>query len=352
MQRKLTLFFEFTGADALRVQVVFRGGLCSEYLNINSASIQRIGDSLREAFRVFILSKRQDADELAFATVAWKKCCTLFSSSRSLFEMLSAAIVSDSITETEICGSLASTFPFDLLYWANPESSKYERFNFWGVRHPVIRQVPTDKWHYSSLAPHVQSGEQFSVVSVVGQDYRDTEELNAIRQLEARKTIKITDLSACSDTNEFLERFLNEQCDLAHFACHCSAVKQANGEERVLHLDFGGIRAENFAVLAPLDVRKPFVFLNSCKSAPYDHTDPADFLNALYHKHAIGLLVTEADIPNDFAVDFARVFYANLAREMRVGPAFYAARTSFISGKYRISGLAYALFCDPNLILI
>ena len=67
-------------------------------------------------------------------------------------------------------------------------------------------------------------------------------------------------------------------------------------------------------------------------------------------KHG-GFIGAEYDLPEAFASDFARVFYANLLKLEHLGLALFRTRWFFAKEYNNPLGLFYSLYADPNLRL-
>jgi hypothetical protein len=150
-----------------------------------------------------------------------------------------------------------------------------------------------------------------------------------------------------------------------HYACHCNTEDEdawkhcldfalAEGQNRV-QLPLQNLRNVLGQLLSEQDTRvsnRTVTFLNACGSAvvsPFNRGSFADlFLEWFGHAGFIG---AEYDLPEAFASEFARVFYANLLKFGHLGLALFRTRWFFAKKYNNPLGLFYSLYADPDLRL-
>lgn len=152
---------------------------------------------------------------------------------------------------------------------------------------------------------------------------------------------------------------------MLHFACHCRP-SAAGGDALLLSLvqdqdddpnpPVIELETLNFVDVSGRFACNPLVFLNACQSA-----GGADALRVTLHlpgmfveKGAASVIATACPVPDTFAAEFARVFYAYFltgrpdpapdGQPMTVAAALRATRRYFLEVHHNPLGLAYGLY--------
>jgi hypothetical protein len=146
---------------------------------------------------------------------------------------------------------------------------------------------------------------------------------------------------------------------IQHFACHCwtqngaptvafgSSVAPAELTAKSIN---DGIDALTNTLNPPVPHRPaPLVFLNACGTAKLLPGSvrplPAFFL----HNGNRGFIGTEIDIPDDFAAEFATVFYDRLLAHDTAGEALLEAKLTMVRRRMNPLGCVYAMYADPDI---
>lgn len=165
--------------------------------------------------------------------------------------------------------------------------------------------------------------------------------------------------AAATLVNRLRER---RQAQINHYLCHCVTLDPSpwnhrlvfGSEEKKVSLELAALRGAFLD--APTDrpllaFKNTFTFLNACASAsvaPSRTSFPDLFLGFFDN---LGFIGPEYTIPETFACDFARVFYANWLRWKHLGTALFKTRWFFAKKYCNPLGLFYTLYADPDLQL-
>jgi hypothetical protein len=93
------------------------------------------------------------------------------------------------------------------------------------------------------------------------------------------------------------------------------------------------------------------VFLNACGSAHLDPADPASFPELFLEDgfDFLGVIGTEATIPEQFAREFAKRFYHCLFKGYDIGHALLTSRWQMLRQYGNPLGILYTLYAEPEL---
>jgi hypothetical protein len=155
-----------------------------------------------------------------------------------------------------------------------------------------------------------------------------------------------------------------------HFSCHCDTSDRLNGRH-TLTLNAGGWWEElsgrggrKVSLDALTDQllllrhssqqaagRRPLIFLNACGSA---HINPAGAgsFSEMFLKNQfgyLGLIGTEATIPDHFASAFTKAFYEDVLQGEEIGEALYNARWKMLQAHNNPLGLLYTIYAEPEI---
>jgi hypothetical protein len=146
---------------------------------------------------------------------------------------------------------------------------------------------------------------------------------------------------------------------LHHFCCHCSAESD-DPWEHFLRLGEVEVTLEDlthhFEVYPGSNeakTRERIAFLNACESAAVSPLSKASFpaLFLEYFGH-VGFIGPEHRIPDAFAYEFARVFYAHLFKLRDLGTALFKTRWFFAKKYNNPMGLFYTLYANGDVRLV
>jgi hypothetical protein len=102
--------------------------------------------------------------------------------------------------------------------------------------------------------------------------------------------------------------------------------------------------------------QSPLVFLNACATSPVEVNDFIDVKRTFLGLGHRGVIVTEANMPDEYASIFSRRFYHGLtandvasSQERSVGAAMHQAKWETLKAGKNPLGLLYNLRGDPDL---
>jgi hypothetical protein len=145
---------------------------------------------------------------------------------------------------------------------------------------------------------------------------------------------------------------------LYHFCCHCSAEGHDTWKH-FLKLGESTMTIENlkhFSEMRPISSQvgagDRMTFLNACEGAAVTPLSKSSFPELFldYFKH-VAFIGPESDIPDAFAYEFARVFYAYLFKLKDLGMALFKARWFFAKKYNNPMGLFYTFYANGDVRL-
>jgi hypothetical protein len=152
---------------------------------------------------------------------------------------------------------------------------------------------------------------------------------------------------------------------ILHFHCHCDTRTQPSGQHAlILHtgairggerrVDLDSLRDALYLLRReqPKDEQSgPLVFLNACGSAGVDPIGATSFPQLFLAKgmRFLGVIGTEASIPDEFARTFARKFYDRVLEGVEIGASLYAARWELLDICKNPLGILYTLYAEPEI---
>jgi hypothetical protein len=251
--------------------------------------------------------------------------------------------------------------PWELLYSESPsEPLSYE--NFWGMRyiihHLIIQEdrpgdVEDKTIHYASRPK-------------LGLFAFDDESLPGIKKKEIpffdklKKEGKITlqklpplDPRVNKKEAELVrfKQFLNNSLHVIHFACH--ALYDENDQVNSFIQLSDGIRISlnDLAQKPKASMRDfPLVVLNACKTGQVNPMDVRYFAGDFIKYGALGVVATQAAVPDGLAADFTRHLYRHLLKGRYLGESVLRARQELLRQRNPV-GLWYALYATPIIKL-
>lgn len=266
----------------------------------------------------------------------------------------SQEIVCDALNAGTIVQIVSKDFfiPWDLLY-SGPLDERTHISFYWGMKHIISRTIIQNVHRYH-VSPVIQS--KRPKVGLVTSDrlpYVEKQEIPALKKLHQKRRIQLTPLRALSTTqrgNELMElgRFLGQELELIHFACH--AYEQDPVEQSYLFVtrDFS-ISMIDFVVGKYELKHNPFVILNACLTSIINPLYTSSWAEKLWERGARGVLATDFRVPDWFAASFSEVLYRHLLSGIPIGETLLTARRQLWSEQRNPLGLAYSLYSPPSI---
>lgn len=248
------------------------------------------------------------------------------------------------------------SIPWELLYSASLEKPAYK--NFWGMKYIVSRIINQDDrpGDIESTTIEVQSKPKLGLFALKTNNLPSisTKEIPFFQKLKKAGKISLrvlpgldpTPANKDSEVNRF-KQFFNEPYDVAHFACHAHYDEQKSLESFIQLSK--GIRISLFdlAQQPPVAIKDfPLVVLNACKMGAINPMDVRYFAGDFIKYGALGVVATEAAVPDNLAADFTRHLYKHLLNEKYLGESVLLARNELLQRGNPI-GLLYALYAPP-----
>lgn len=315
-------------------------------------TIRRHAAELRAAFREYLRNPNSDEAVRKFAEQSYaifqKICYRAKWRDRQLFPELKSLFNLDYLLEVKLTGAIAA-FPFELLYVREPELPILAEF-FLGFRVKVRKSgmQSTKRIEWLAKKYSIQLGKDCALgfARHTGLQHSGPE-LAELRTHADKKLIRLQEFSTpATKPIQVIASWMKEQFHMVHFACH---VRGGNGTPHRMEFHDGELSVDHFKQEDKVLDRAPFVFINACQSGAMDITNGDDLAQIIGDRYAVGLLVTESDIPDHFALDFARVFYNRLFVGASVGDTLAQVKMEFSNTSYRFSGLAYSLFSTVEI---
>jgi hypothetical protein len=202
-------------------------------------------------------------------------------------------------------------------------------------------KLKTDLYVYNGL-PYV--GRERDFFTKDNFDYFDAE-------------IEIPEIYGGDPAEKLMDNLLaKENVQFHHFCCHCDSTDDDTwkhslkfGRNRLFLKD---LRYHYLTNKKQIRFDETIAFLNTCGGAVVNPLTkasfPSVFLDCFGHAGFIG---PEYKIPDAFACEFARVFYANLLRFGNLGLALFKTRWFFAKKYNNPLGLFYTLYADNEIKL-
>jgi CHAT domain len=155
------------------------------------------------------------------------------------------------------------------------------------------------------------------------------------------------------------------RAEIYHFHCHCETFGPPSGKYAlILHtgrwvggerrVELGSLRDALYQLrfmVPKAEGPRPLVFLNACGSTHVDPTEATSFPELFLEKGLdfLGVIGTEATIPEYFAREFAKRFYHRLFQGDNLGEALLASRWQMLRQFHNPLGILYTLYADPEV---
>jgi hypothetical protein len=165
--------------------------------------------------------------------------------------------------------------------------------------------------------------------------------------------------------NGFAGHPRNPPDQILHFHCHCDTRAQRTGQHALILHTGAYIHGERKIDLDSLrdalhqlsyeqtkgGQSRPLVFLNACGSAGVDPMGATSFPQLFLEEgmRFLGVIGTEASIPDEFARIFARKFYDRVLEGFEIGSALHAIRWELLQICKNPLGILYTLYAAPEI---
>jgi hypothetical protein len=245
--------------------------------------------------------------------------------------------------------------PWQLLYDGDPNVIRYE--NFWGFRYIISRCIIRDMrgqgFPFPLLpvldVPSVALQTDESLAHVFKEEIPFFEKLHDTGKI---RLFKLRSLDAADSNNE--KKFFANFCDstaasISHYACHAHYDDTQPHHSHLLLTDQFPLSIRDIESLDTELAKDCFVFLNACETGLHNPLRTLDFVNAFLRNGAKGVIVTETQISDQFAANFAKRFYRLFLQGREVGACLLKSTQSFLEKDGNPLGLVYAYYGDPSL---
>ncbi len=155
-------------------------------------------------------------------------------------------------------------------------------------------------------------------------------------------------------TTELLEN--NSQ--VHHFISHCDSSPKADWRKSLQfgrkNIKLSKLKAYHFEKdeNSHDKLKNTLLFLNNCGSASITPLTSVNFPQLFIEKFGYkGFIGTEHDIPDNFACQFAKVFYAYFLKQGHLGMGLFRTRWFFAKTHHNPLGLFYTLYANPDIRL-
>ncbi len=251
--------------------------------------------------------------------------------------------------------------PWELLYSDSlSEPLAFEKF--WGMKHIIHHLIiqddrpgdaETKTIHYDSR-PRLGlfAFEDASLPSIKNKEIPFFNKLKKDGKITLQK-LPYLDPTVSKKEAELVrfKKFLNKPLHVAHFACHAlydekdqvnSFIQLSNG----IRISLDDLAQEPKTVIRDF----PLVVLNACKTGQVNPMDVRYFAGDFIKYGALGVVATEAAVPDGLAADFTCHLYRHLLKGTYLGESVLRTRQELMR-RGNPAGLLYALYATPIIKL-
>lgn len=270
----------------------------------------------------------------------------------------SQEIIRDALNAPTIVQIVSKDFfiPWELLY-DSPLDTSADIPYYWGMKHIISRTIIQDVRRGAHVSPIMES--KRPKVGVVTSDrlpYVEKQELPALRKLHQSRSIALTSLRTLLSTTQRsdelaeLGRFLAQELQIIHFACHAYEQDPIELSYLFITKDFS-ISMIDFVVSKYELKHNPFVILNACLTSIINPLHTSSWAEKLWERGARGVLATDFRVPDWFAASFSEMLYHHWLSGMPIGEALLTTRRQFWTEQHNPLGLAYSLYSSPSITI-
>lgn len=250
------------------------------------------------------------------------------------------------ITSEDFC------IPWELLY-NGPLSNEVDPYNFWGMQHVISRTLIREARPGDFAPPVITSRPHVGLVACQELEHVMQKEIPTLKKFQELEQIHLSFLHTLDSQQRDKEladfgRFLNEEVQIIHLACHACERNPPSESYLLVSTDFS-ISMEDFEVQEFEIEHKPLVFLNACLSGTVNPLYTSNWATLFWRHGARGVLATEFHVPDWFASAFIEELYKQLLNKRPLGESLLMARRHFLDKQYNPLGLGYALYARPSI---
>lgn len=248
-------------------------------------------------------------------------------------------------------------FPWELLYPV-PLDQPLNPAHFWGFNH-IISRIITQNYRFRPFSPLIPYRNQ-PTIGLLAYDtlpsVRD-DEIPYFEQLRDDNRINLTQLSNLHADNRAqafgtIKQFMQQPFNVAHFACHATYEADDPDLSRIYLSKEFDISIQEFVAHDIAIAGHPLVIMNACETSALNPLYTSSFANLFLRLGAMGVVVTECQVPDKFASAFGIKLYEQLLAGNPLGESLLTVRQQFYQEQNDPSGLLYAMYASPNIKLL
>jgi len=245
--------------------------------------------------------------------------------------------------------------PWELLY-DGPLGEQVNASHFWGMQYIISRTLIREARPGDFMPPTIPPRPRVGLIACHELDYVVKKEIPVLQKLAQQQQIQLLslrplDFSRRDRELEDLGRFLNEELQIIHLACH-ARERDLLSESHLLISNEFVITMEDFDMQEFEVAHKPLVLLNACLTGTINPLHTSNWA-VLFWKHgARGVLATEFHVPDWFAASFIERLYDQLLSRKPIGEALLTTRRYFWQKEENPLGLGYALYSRPSIRIV
>jgi hypothetical protein len=235
--------------------------------------------------------------------------------------------------------------PWEMLFCPPRQGEKIEE-GFWGFRYNICRTV---LYAGRSVTKPALVADRVPDVSFLSEPDDSPGQMGLLEELRRDRRIVLNQLAPlepgqAEQEMKAVEVFFRRKSHVVHVGCHAFA----EGEDRDSYFKVACAFPLRLGYLMDKCTLKgePLVLLNACNTG-VNPRSTADFVRVFLGRlGACGVIATEYDVPETFAVEFARKFYEGFLAGETVGEALLSARRYFLEKRRNPLGLLYSAYVE------
>jgi hypothetical protein len=235
--------------------------------------------------------------------------------------------------------------PWEMLFRPPRQGEKIEE-GFWGFRYNICRTV---LYAGRSVTKPTLVADRVPDVSFLSEPDDSPGQMGLLEELRRDRRIVLNQLAPlepgqAEQEMKAVEVFFRRKSHVVHIGCHAFA----EDEDRDSYFKVARAFPLRLGYLMDKCTLKgePLVLLNACNTG-VNPRSTADFVRVFLGRlGACGVIATEYDVPEAFAVEFARKFYEGFLAGETVGEALLSARRYFLEKRHNPLGLLYSAYVE------
>jgi hypothetical protein len=247
--------------------------------------------------------------------------------------------------------------PWELLYSDSLNAPLYE--NFWGMKY-IISRVINQEERPGDIAPttiHVASKPRLGLLTYKNLPGVAQREIPFFEKLKEDGKITLVKLPPLDPADakrkqelDKFKHFWDKSFHVAHFACHARYDDKKSFRSFIQLTNGIRITLDDLA-RADITIRDyPLVILNACEMGQMSSMDVRYFAGDFIKYGALGVVATEAAVPDKFATEVTRHLYAHLLDGKYLGQSMLLTRQELLQLNNPV-GLLYSLYAPPIIKL-